>query len=66
MRRKPASPAGPGHWAGPARDYFPRLAPAIGWLWTPLGSLGMAAVAAMLCGMFLHPQGFVVFMGSSP
>ena len=45
------------------RDYFPRLAPAIGWLWTPLGSLGMAAVAAMLCGLILHPRGFVVLAG---
>jgi uncharacterized protein (DUF58 family) len=28
-----------------------------------LGSLGSAAAAAGLCGLFLHPQGFVVFFG---
>jgi uncharacterized protein (DUF58 family) len=29
----------------------------------PLGTLGLAAVASGLCGLFLHPQGFVVFIG---
>ena len=45
------------------REYFPGLAPYIRWLRTPLGALSLAAVAAGLCGMFLHPQGFVVFFG---
>ena len=44
------------------RDFLPALAPYIRWLRTPLGSLGLAAVAAGLCGMFLHPQGFVVVL----
>jgi uncharacterized protein (DUF58 family) len=44
-------------------DYFPRLAPALRWLWSPLGSLGTAAFAAMLCGLILHPRGFVVLFG---
>jgi uncharacterized protein (DUF58 family) len=45
------------------RDFLPGLVPYVRWLKTPLGSLGSAAVAAGLCGMFLHPQGFVVFFG---
>ncbi len=45
------------------RDFLPGLAPYVRWLRTPLGSLGLAAVASGLCGMFLHPQGFVVFFG---
>ena len=45
------------------RDVLPALAPYIRWLRTPLGSLALAALAAGLCGMFLHPQGFLVFFG---
>ena len=45
------------------RDVLPALAPYVRWLKTPLGSLGSAAVASALCGLFLHPQGFVVFFG---
>ena len=45
------------------REHFPGLAPYIRRLRTPLGALSLAAVAAGLCGMFLHPQGFVVFFG---
>ena len=45
------------------RDFFPGLTPYVRWLRTPLGSLGSAAVASCLCGMFLHPQGFVVGFG---
>src|SRR5438552_7147792 len=45
------------------QEFLPSLAPHIRWLRTPLGSLGLAAAAAGLCGMFLHPQGFVVFFG---
>ena len=35
------------------------------WLRTPVGSLGSAAIASFLCGMFLHPQGFIVAFGIS-
>ncbi len=45
------------------RDFLPGLTPYVRWLRTPLGSLGSAAVASALCGLFLHPQGFVVFFG---
>ena len=45
------------------RDFLPGLVPYVRWLRTPLGSLGSAAVASGLCGLFLHPQGFVVFFG---
>jgi uncharacterized protein (DUF58 family) len=55
-------------WAGKleailTRDYAPRLEPAIRWMWTPLGTLGMAAIASFLCGLVLHPRGFVIFFG---
>jgi uncharacterized protein (DUF58 family) len=45
------------------RDFLPGLTPFARWLRTPLGSLGLAAMASCLCGMFLHPQGFVVGFG---
>ncbi len=45
------------------REVLPGLAPYVRPLTTPLGTLGSAAVAALLCGLFLHPQGFVVFFG---
>jgi uncharacterized protein (DUF58 family) len=45
------------------RDFLPGLTPYVRWLKTPLGSLGSAAVASLLCGLFLHPHGFVVFFG---
>src|SRR6202012_2272749 len=45
------------------RDFLPGLTPYVGWLKTPLGSLGSAAVASLLCGLFLHPHGFVMFFG---
>jgi uncharacterized protein (DUF58 family) len=44
-------------------DFFPVISPYIRWARTPLGSLGLAALASVLCGMFLHPQGFVVGFG---
>jgi uncharacterized protein (DUF58 family) len=45
------------------RDLLPGLPPYVRCLKSPLGTLGLAAVAAGLCGMFLHPQGFVVLLG---
>ncbi|MGP0067629.1 MAG: DUF58 domain-containing protein [Isosphaeraceae bacterium] len=45
------------------QDFFPAITPYIRWARTPLGSLGLAALASGLCGMFLHPQGFVVGFG---
>ncbi|AGA26468.1 DUF58 domain-containing protein [Singulisphaera acidiphila] len=44
-------------------DYFPSVNPYIRWMWTPLGTLGLSAVAAGLCGMILHPRGFVILVG---
>ena len=44
-------------------DYFPGVNPYIRWMWTPLGTLGLTAVAAGLCGMILHPRGFVILVG---
>ncbi len=46
-----------------ARDLFPGRVRYLRRLKTPLGTLGLAAVASGLCGMFLHPQGFIVFFG---
>jgi uncharacterized protein (DUF58 family) len=46
-----------------SRDLLAGAARRLGWLKTPLGSLVGAAVASVLCGMFLHPQGFVVSLG---
>ncbi len=45
------------------RDRFPGMFAYLRWTRTPLGSLGLAMVASGLCGMFLHPQGFVVSFG---
>jgi uncharacterized protein (DUF58 family) len=45
-------------------DYFPG---AERWLrrvvYNPLGSLCLAALAALLCGIYLHPNGFILFAG---
>lgn len=35
----------------------------VDWIWTPLGSLLLAATATLLGGFFLHPQCFVMFAG---
>lgn len=52
------------HWTTIlTHDYFPGVNPYIRWIWTPLGTLGLTATAAALCGMILHPQGFVVLVG---
>ena len=45
------------------QDILPGLAPYVRWLRTPLASLGSAAIASLLCGMFLHPQGFILAFG---
>src|SRR5437588_65846 len=42
-------------------DFFPQLSARLRRrLYTPLGVLLLAAVASLLCGLFLHPQGFVL------
>lgn len=45
------------------RGFLSGLSRSVRWARTPLGSLGLAAVVSALCGMFLHPQGFVVGFG---
>ena len=45
------------------RTYFREFSPYVRWLRTPLGSLGSAAIASFLCGMILHPQGFILAFG---
>jgi uncharacterized protein (DUF58 family) len=45
------------------RDILPGLAPYVRWLRTPLATLSSAAIASLLCGMFLHPQGFILAFG---
>ena len=45
------------------QEIVPGLSPYVRWLRTPLASLGSAAVASFLCGMFLHPQGFILAFG---
>ncbi|HEV3144542.1 MAG TPA: DUF58 domain-containing protein [Gemmataceae bacterium] len=45
-------------------DTFPQFsAKARRFLYHPLAVLGVAALVAMLCGFFLHPQGFVLLSG---
>lgn len=34
-------------------------------LYNPLGILLLAALTALLCGLFLHPRGFVLLGGAS-
>jgi uncharacterized protein (DUF58 family) len=43
-----------------SREFLPGVTPYIRWAKTPLGCLGLAALASGMCGTFLHPQGFVV------
>jgi uncharacterized protein (DUF58 family) len=46
------------------RDYLPAADPYwLDWARTPLAILGLAALAATLCGFFLHPHGFVLLFG---
>lgn len=42
------------------REYCTWASPYLSYLRTPLGVLSLAAVAALLCGLFVAPQGFVV------
>jgi len=45
-------------------EAFPELSARVRrWLYHPLGILVLADVAALLCGLFLHPQGLVLFGG---
>ena len=44
-------------------DFLPRISPYVDRWRTPLGVLILAGAASSLCGMFLHPQGFVLFFG---
>lgn len=46
-----------------SRDYLPAVDRfLLDWAKTPLGALAAAAVAAGLCGVFLHPHGFVILL----
>lgn len=45
-------------------DVFPEFSAKVRrLLYNPLGVLILAALTALLCGLFLHPQGFVLFGG---
>lgn len=61
---------GPGHRGSKlgrilTHDYRSPLDPYLRWLRTPLACLNLAAIAATLCGLCLHPQGFVLAFGLS-
>ncbi|MDX2037641.1 MAG: DUF58 domain-containing protein [Isosphaeraceae bacterium] len=45
------------------REIAPALDPLFRRLRTPLAGIALATVAAVLCGFFLHPRGFVVAAG---
>ncbi len=46
-----------------ATDHPSRLDPYVKWVRRPLPILVLAVIGAALCGMFLHPQGFVLALG---
>jgi uncharacterized protein (DUF58 family) len=46
-----------------SREFLPGVTPYVRWAKTPLGCLGLAALASGMCGTFLHQQGFVVLFG---
>ena len=47
-------------------DVFPEFSAKVRrLLYNPMGVLILAALTALLCGLFLHPQGFVLFGGVS-
>lgn len=46
-----------------AEDHASRLDPYIKWVRNPLAVLSLAAVAAVPCGLFLHPRGLVLAAG---
>jgi uncharacterized protein (DUF58 family) len=61
MAKKPRTLSRAAKWGALlTRDYFPVVNPWIRRVGTPLGSLGLATIASALCGLVLHPQGFVV------
>src|SRR3954453_17553467 len=45
------------------KDFFPGLTPYLRWLRPPTASLALAATAAALCGLILHPRGLLIFFG---
>jgi uncharacterized protein (DUF58 family) len=45
------------------REYFSRYERHLRWARKPLTVLTLAAIASSLCGLFLHPQGFVLSFG---
>jgi uncharacterized protein (DUF58 family) len=62
------SPPIPRGWAGRVGDFLThdhasRLDPYVKWVRNPAAVLGLAAIGAILCGLFLHPQGFVLALG---
>jgi uncharacterized protein (DUF58 family) len=46
-----------------ASDYFQRFERHLTWLRNPLAILVLAMIASTLCGLFLHPQGFLLAFG---
>jgi uncharacterized protein (DUF58 family) len=62
------TPGIPRGWAGRVgdfltHDYASRLDPYVKWVRNPSAVLGLAAIGSTLCGLFLHPQGFVLTLG---
>ena len=47
------------------QEYCTWASPYLAYLRTPLGVLSLAAIAALLCGLFVAPQGFVVLAAIS-
>jgi uncharacterized protein (DUF58 family) len=45
------------------REHFSRYERYLRWARKPLTVLALAAIASALCGLFLHPQGFVLSFG---
>lgn len=55
-------------WAGRIGDFLThdhasRLDPYVKWVRNPAAVLVLAATGSILCGLFLHPQGFVLALG---
>jgi uncharacterized protein (DUF58 family) len=66
-RKLPTPPIPPG-WAGRVgnfltHDYGSRLDRYVNSVRNPPAVLGLAAMGSILCGLFLHPQGFVLALG---
>jgi uncharacterized protein (DUF58 family) len=45
------------------RDYASRLDPYIKWVRNPLAVLSLAKIAAVLCGLYLHPRALILAAG---